>query len=169
VPLFQPEEVFRVLNHHQVEYVVIGGIAATLHGSNLRTADVDICPPRDPENLTRLAAALKEMEARIRTSGVPEGLPFACDAEFLSRNDLLNLVTRFGDFDISFIPAGTAGYEDLSRKAIRFDLESIVVPVAALEDVIRSKRAADRPKDRQQLPILETLLEEIRQRDKNPE
>ena len=146
---------------------MIGGIAATLHGSNLRTGDVDICPPRDPENLTRLAAALQEMEARIRTSGVPDGLPFACDAGFLSRIDLLNLVTRFGDFDIAFTPAGTAGYEDLVRQATKIDLEPVVIPVASLEDVIRSKRAAGRAKDLQQLPILETLLEEIRKRS-NP-
>jgi predicted nucleotidyltransferase len=164
MPRFQPEEIFRVLNHHDVKYVVIGGVAATLHGSNLRTGDVDICPPRDPENLDRLAGALREMEAKIRTSGVPEGLPFARDRDFLSRIDLLNLVTRFGDFDISFIPAGTAGYEDLSRAAVKIDLDPIVVPVASLEDVIRSKRAAGREKDLQQLPILELLLEEIRKR-----
>jgi hypothetical protein len=164
MPRFQPEEIFRVLNHHKVEYVVIGGLAATLYGSNLRTGDVDICPPRNPENLVRLAAALREMEARIRTSAVPEGLPFARNADFLSRIDLLNLVTRFGDFDISFMPAGTGGYEDLSRDAIRINLDPLVVPVASLEDVIRSKRAAGREKDLQQLPTLELLLEEIRKR-----
>jgi predicted nucleotidyltransferase len=164
VPRFQPEEIFRVLDRHEVEYVVIGGIAATLHGSNLRTGDVDICPSRSLQNLSRLAAALKEMDARIRTADVPDGLPFACDAEFIAGIDLLNLVTRFGDFDISFVPAGTSGYEDLARKAVRVDLEPVIVPVAALEDVIRSKRAAGRPKDLQQLPTLEILLEELRRR-----
>ena len=164
MPRFQPEEIFRVLNHHGVKYVVIGGVAATLHGSNLRTGDVDICPPRDPENLDRLASALRDMEAGIRTSGVPEGLPFACDRDFLSRIELLNLVTRFGDFDISFRPAGTEGYEDLSRGAVQIALDPLVVPVASLEDVIRSKRAAGREKDLQQLPTLELLLEEIRKR-----
>jgi hypothetical protein len=164
VPQFQPEEIFRVLDHHQVEYVVIGGVAATLHGSNLRTGDVDICPARDEANLTRLAKALREVNARIRTQGVPEGLPFACDAGFLAQVDLLNLVTRYGDFDISFIPAGTTGYEDLKRGAVRVDLDPVIVPVASLEDVIRSKKAAGRPKDLQQVPVLETLLEEIRKR-----
>jgi hypothetical protein len=144
--------------------VVIGGIAATLHGSNLRTGDVDICPAREPKNLGLLASALREMEARIRTSDVPEGLSFACDAEFLAGIDLLNLVTRFGDFDISFVPAGTEGFEDLVRHAVRIDLAPIIVPVASLEDVIRSKRAAGRVKDLQQIPTLEILLEEIRKR-----
>jgi predicted nucleotidyltransferase len=168
VPRFQPEEIFRVLDHHEVEYVVIGGIAATLHGSNLRTGDVDICPSRSPQNLSRLASALKEMDARIRTADVADGLPFACDAEFIAGIDLLNLVTRFGDFDISFVPAGTAGYEDLARQAMRIDLEPVIVPVASLEDVIRSKRAAGRPKDLQQLPTLELLLEELRKRGEQP-
>lgn len=64
---FQPEEILRVLDHHGVEYVVIGGVAATLHGSILSTTDLDICPARDPKNLVRLAAALKEIDAKIRT------------------------------------------------------------------------------------------------------
>lgn len=164
MPRFQPEEIFRVLDHHQIKYVVIGGIAATLHGSNLRTGDVDICPARDPRNLDLLAAALREMGARIRTADVPEGLPFACDAQFLAGIDLLNLVTRFGDFDVSFVPAGTTGFEDLARHAVRIELAPIIVPVASLEDVIRSKRAAGRVKDLQQIPTLEILLEEIRKR-----
>lgn len=159
---FQPEEIFLTLDRHRVDYVVIGGVAATLHGSNLRTGDVDICPARDPENLSRLASALKEMDARIRTADAPGGLPFACDAGFLARVDLLNLVTRFGDCDVAFIPAGTAGYEDLVRRAVKVDLEPVLVPVASLEDVIRSKRAAGRAKDLQQLPTLELLLEETR-------
>ena len=144
---------------------MIGGIAATLHGSNLRTGDVDICPARESRNLALLASALREMEARIRTADVPEGLSFACDAEFLAGVDLLNLVTRFGDFDVAFLPAGTAGYEDLVHRAVQVDLEPVIVSVAALEDVIRSKRAAGRPKDLQQLPTLEVLLEQIRKRD----
>jgi hypothetical protein len=148
-----------------VKYVVIGGIAATLHGSNLRTGDVDICPAREPRNLELLASVLRDMEAKIRTADAPEGLPFSIDAGLLGRMDLLNLVTRFGDFDISFFPAGTTGYEDLARKAVQVDLEPVVVPVAALEDVIRSKRAAGRPKDLQQIPTLEVLLQEIRRRD----
>lgn len=165
MPRFQPEELLRILNHHDVKYVVIGGVAATLHGSNLRTGDTDICPARDTENLSRLAVALRDLEAKIRTPGVPEGLPFACDAGFLTRVDLLNLVTRYGDFDIAFKPAGTEGYEDLARQAVRIHLEPVIVPVASLEDVIRSKKAAGREKDLQQLPTLEILLKETRRHD----
>jgi hypothetical protein len=164
MPRFQPEESLRALLRHRVEFVVIGGVAATLHGSNLRTGDVDICPSRDPANLERLAGALLEMQARVRAPGVPDGIPFSCDVELLARVQLLNLVTAYGDFDLTFEPAGTGGYEDLRRSRVEIDLDGLAVPVAALEDVIRSKEAAGRPKDFQVLPTLRLLLEEIRRR-----
>ena len=163
MPRFRPEELLRTLERFGVRYVVIGGVGATLHGSPLPTRDADICPSRDAGNLEHLAAALREMEARIRTQDAPEGLPFACDAAFLRQMELLNLTTRFGDLDLSFEPAGTGGYEELSPRSVRYDLgDGLVVPVASLEDIIRSKEAAGREKDRQALPTLRLLLEKTR-------
>jgi len=160
VPRFQPEKLLRTLERHQVRYVVIGGIGATLHGSPLPTRDTDICPEASDSNLDRLAAALRELEARIRAADAPEGLPFTCDAAFLRQMKLLNLTTAFGDLDLSFEPAGTRGYDELEPRSVRYDLgDGIVVPVAALEDIIRSKEAANRDKDRQTLPTLRLLLE----------
>ena len=158
MPRFQPEEMLRALERHGVRYILIGGLAATLHGSPLRTGDADICPARDPDNLARLARALIEMQARIRAADAPEDLPFACDARFLAQVELLNLSTAYGDLDLSFIPTGTGGYEELVKQAEQYDLDGLIVPVASLEDVIRSKRAAGREKDRAALPTLETLL-----------
>jgi len=159
------DEILAVLERHQVAYVVIGGLAAVLHGSPLLTRDADICPARNPENLDRLAAALRELRARIRTPDVPGGLPFACDAVFLSRIEVaLNLITAFGDLDVSFRPSGTLGFEDLAEHAEAMIIRGISVRVAALEDVIRSKEAANRPKDRAALPTLRLLLRTIRQR-----
>ena len=67
------------------------------------------------------------------------GLPFTCDAAFLRQMKLLNLTTAFGDLDLSFEPAGTRGYEELEPRSVRYDLgKGLVVPVAALEDIIRS-------------------------------
>jgi hypothetical protein len=104
---FQPAEVLAALERHGVRYVVIGGLAATLHGSPLATTDTAICPARDRENLERLARALNELRARIRTADAPGGLPFACDATFLSRIELtLNLTTRSGDVDLSVVSEG---------------------------------------------------------------
>jgi hypothetical protein len=160
MPRFQPEEMIRVLGRHRVDYVLIGGLAATLHGSPLRTGDADICPDSNRENLERLAAALVEMEARISAPDAAGGLAFACDAKFLEGVTLLNLITKYGDLDISFEPAGTLGYAELRAQSVQYDLEGLTVPVAALGDIIRSKEAAGRAKDRAALPTLRALLEQ---------
>jgi hypothetical protein len=155
---FQPRVVIETLNRHDVRYVLIGGVAATLHGSPLRTGDTDVCPAKDPENLARLASALRALNARVRTEGAEGGLPFACDPEFLARMSLLKLETDAGDVDLSCVPSGTGGYEDLIANADTFDLDGVRAPTAALADVIRSKKAADRPKDRLALPMLEEIV-----------
>lgn len=162
---FDPERIFAVLERHGVAYVVIGGVAAVLQGSPLFTQDVDICPRRDHDNLERLAKALMELGARIRLEDSPDGLPFACDAEFLGRMSLLNLITPQGPLDVAFEPSGTSGYEDLIKHARRLHIAPEASPViASLEDVIRSKEAANRPKDAASLPTLRTLLAELRRR-----
>jgi hypothetical protein len=143
---------------------LIGGLAAVLHGSPLTTADLDICPEKSAENLDRLARALRELDARIRTPDRPAGVPFPHDPAFLESIDLLNLVTAFGDLDLAFRPSGTTGYVELARSAREIRIGSAKVPVASLEDVIRSKEAAGRPRDLRALPVLRQLLEEIRKR-----
>jgi hypothetical protein len=156
---FDPEEILRVLEEHEVRYVLIGGLAATLHGSPHVTFDVDITPDADAANLRRLAKALNDLDARIRTESVPEGLAFDRSAEMLSRVSLLNLSTRAGELDIAFEPHGTQGYADLRRHALAIEVHGVHVLVAALADVIRSKEAAGREKDRLTLPTLRRLLD----------
>jgi len=162
--VLRPREIFATLAEHKVRYVVIGGLAAVMHGSSAATGDVDICPDRASGNLDNLATALREMNARIRTSSEPEGIAFAADGAFLSRMAMVNLVTDFGDLDISYQPAGFTGYDELMEHASTVNVSGIAVPVASLGDVIRSKATADRPKDRATLPILEALYDEIEHR-----
>lgn len=157
---FKPGEILAVLQRHGVEFVIIGGLAAALHGSPFVTTDIDVTPRRAHKNLGRLSAALKKLEARIRTEAIAEGLPFDHDARSLANMSLLNLTTRFGDLDISIEPIGTTGYEDLVRDAESFELGGVRVLVASLADVVRSKEAAGREKDRLVLPTLRRLLEE---------
>jgi hypothetical protein len=157
----QPEKLFQVLAHHRVDYVLIGGLAATLHGSSALTNDADICPDASPENRERLAAALRDIRARVRTDAEPDGVRFSVDADFLRRTQLVNLTTQYGDFDIAFQPAGSHGYEDLVGDAIELEIDGTVVRVASLADIIRSKEIANRPKDRATLPILYALQDEI--------
>ncbi len=162
---FDPRRIFDVLDQHGVRFVLIGGLAAILHGASHLTTDVDVVPKEARENLDRLAAALKDLHARIRVSGEPEGVPFDHSAESLARVRVWNLQTDAGDLDITFEPSGTRGYDDLRRDAVSVHLRSGDVTVASLADVIRSKEAADRPRDRAALPGLRALLSTSRDRE----
>lgn len=159
-PDFDPGRILRVLAEHGVRFVLIGGLAATVHGSDIVTTDVDITPDPAPDNLDRLSAALRKLNARIWTQPVPHGLPFDHDAASLQDVQILNLVTDYGRFDITATPAGTHGYSDLRKDAVTVRLNDVDVDVASLADVIRSKQAAGRPKDERYLPELRRLLEE---------
>lgn len=162
---FRPLSIFSILAEHRVQYVTIGGMAATLWGSPLTTGDVDICPAADPENLERLAGALHELDARVFTVSEPDGLAFARDAETLRQARVWNLITKAGRLDLSFQPAGTQGYRDLARDAVTIEIGTTAVRVAALADVIRSKEAAGRERDRQALPTLRRLQEIVDAQD----
>jgi len=111
---FDPLEIVQAFNRLGVEYVVIGGYAGELHAAAVPpTRDIDFTRRVTPENLGRLSQALTDLGAGIRTEGVPEGLPFSHDAASLAGVGIWNLTCEFGEFDISFMPSGTDGYEDL--------------------------------------------------------
>jgi hypothetical protein len=153
-----PERVIRTLARHDVRYVLIGALAARLYGFPRVTADIDITPDRDEANLARLAAALRELKAKVYTESVPEGLAFDCSAATLGRANVWNLITAAGRLDVAFEPSGTDGYADLSKEAVRFEAFDVPVMAASLEDIIRSKTAANRPQDRQDVPVLRAIL-----------
>jgi hypothetical protein len=158
---FDPARLLATLAAHGVDFVLVGGLAGALHGSPAATNDADICPARTSDNLDRLAAALTELDARIRTETEPEGLGFDRSPEFLENVELLNTTTVHGDLDIAFVPTGTDGFDDLMRGAVEFDIDGAIVRVASLDDVIHSKRTAARPKDLATLPVLEALRDEL--------
>lgn len=145
-----------VLNRHQVRHVIIGAFAAIAQQAPIpATRDIDLTPETGPENLARLSAALKELGARIRTEGVPGGLPFSHDATPLGAAEVWNLICPDGEFDISFHPPGfTEGYAQLAVNAHHLRVDEVDVVVADLADVIRSKESAGRPKDLRVLPLL---------------
>ena len=119
------------------------------------TRDIDLTPEASQENLTRLSSALKELDARIRTEAVPDGLPFSHDATSLAAAEVWKLTCPDGEFDISFHPSGfEGGYAQLVVNAHRLRVGDVEVIVADLADVIRSKESAGRPKDLRVLPLL---------------
>jgi hypothetical protein len=158
VGAFDPERMLQVLSKRRVRYILVGATAARLQGFPRLTADADIAPASDTNNLKRLAAALLDLGARVYTESTPEGLPFSCDAETLSRASLWNLVTDAGRLDLVFKPSGTEGYEDLARSALTFEAFGIEVRAASLKDILRSKLASNRPQDRDDAIILTEML-----------
>ncbi|MDP9250209.1 MAG: hypothetical protein M3O78_02420 [Chloroflexota bacterium] len=123
------------------------------------TRDLDICYARDRANLPKLAAALTELHARLRD--VDPGLPFQPDVRTLKAGDSFTLQTDAGDLDILGTPAGTDGYADLARTADETDLGELEVLVASVDDLIRMKRAAGRPKDLIEVEVLGALRDEL--------
>lgn len=164
---FDPVRMLSALTKEKVRFVLIGGMAAVLHGDVGVTIDLDVVPDREAANLERLAKALRRLGARIRTEGQPEGLAFDCSAAFfgnLSPDSIVNMTTQAGDLDVTFCPSGTQGFQDLRRDAIEIEAAAdLHIMVSSLADVIRSKEAAGREKDRLALPRLRRLLDRLRQ------
>ena len=157
--------IIAALQQHDVRFVVIGGVAAIAHGSPLPTEDLDVTPDRAPENVESLVEALRDLDAKLRTER--GAVAFPLDAHMLAAAEIWTLTTRAGDLDLVFDPPGTRGYDDLRRGAVALDLGAgAPVLVAALPDVIRSKEASNREKDRMQLPALRRTLEVVRRRER---
>lgn len=154
---FDPAQILATLNRHKVQYVVIGGFGALLHGAPVPpTKDLDVTPASDRENLSRLAAALKELEATLRAPGLIDGVSILLDDKTFERMTTMTFFTKAGAFDASLRPDGTEGYPDLVRGAVLVEFKGESTPVAALEDIIRSKTAAGRTKDLNVLADLRT-------------
>jgi hypothetical protein len=157
-----------VLERHGVRYVVVGALAAAAAGAPVVTRDLDITPAREVENLERLEAALRELDARLRTASDVVGVPFPIEAEVLAGAEIWTLATRVGELEVVFEPAGTRGFDDLRRGATRLEIaDGVDVLVASLADVVRSKEASATAKDVAQLPLLRQTLERAREQERS--
>ncbi len=153
-------KIIGVLNKYKVEFLIVGGVGAVLHGSNISTKDIDVCPKNDHENFTRLSNALKELGARLRGA---EGIDIPIVPELLENIQISTWSTVFGDLDVILnIPSGINGellrYSELYVNQVDIPFVGIVMHVASLKDIIASKRFVARPKDLAVLPELEKLL-----------
>jgi hypothetical protein len=127
------------------DFVVIGGVALSLHGSDRNTTDLDICFSEEKENLIRLGRVLIELKARLR--GVEEDLPFIPDEVTLSRIRVLTLWTTLGLLDLLASPDGAPRYRTLAAKAARAELGEATLLYASVEHLIAMKEAAGRTRD----------------------
>lgn len=151
-----------VLAAHQVEYVLIGGSALLVHGIGTReTYDLDIVPNGAQQNLERLGAAVRELEAKVVTVWVAESQELHVDEstfepQVFIDNPILHLLTPDGRMDVLMRPPGAAGgFEDLAPGARARRRGGLEIAVAAIPDLIRMKRAAGRPKDLEDIAAME--------------
>ncbi len=151
------EKALITLDNAQVRIVIIGGLAITIHGSAYVTFDLDFCYARDAENLSRLAQALHPFNSRLR--GAPIDLPFRLDEETLSGGLNFTLTTDLGDIDLLGEVTGIGDYTEAIEVSMPVELFGHSFAVLTLDALIRSKKAAGRPKDLQVLPELEALRE----------
>jgi predicted nucleotidyltransferase len=147
-----------LLEDAQIEFIVVGGLAAVGHGSARFTKDVDVVYRRTEENVARLAAALSNHEPYLR--GAPRGLPFIWDARTIQSGLNFTLVTDLGDIDLLGEIAGGGAYEALLPHAEKKELFGRLCQCLGLEKLIHVKRAAGRPKDFEAIAELQALLEE---------
>lgn len=151
------ERILQRLDNFEVEFVIIGGVAAVAHGSARATFDIDLCYRRTPENLERLADALALLHPRLRD--VPEDLPFQWGAQTLERGLNFTLQTDSGAVDLLGEVAGLGSYEQVLAESETVEFHGMSIRVLTLEGLIMAKRAAGRPRDWEHLLELEALLE----------
>jgi Nucleotidyl transferase of unknown function (DUF2204) len=147
-------ELFRVLAEHGVDYVVIGGVAAQVHGRRRTTKDLDVRPAPDPGNFERLAAALLALDAHpVDIAGAPTPT-----AEQLRLAPVVPpLGTRHGELHIlNEIPGATA-YEGMRMRSLTTDLDGVTLQIVGVDDLIRMKQATARPGDIEDVEALTTL------------
>lgn len=152
------EGLVRALARGGVEYIIVGGVAASAHGSIRTTRDLDVVYARTPENLARIEETLAPFSPYLR--GAPPHLPFRLDAPTLQAGLNFTLTTGLGDLDLLGDVAGGGRYEDLRPHAGELELFGVRCLCVNLETLIHLKRAAGRPRDFEAVAELEALREE---------
>lgn len=164
-PRVDLERIVEVLERHGVEFILVGGAAATVFGAERATDDTDCLARRSEVNLDRLAAAMRELAARLRVEGLSDAeaaaLPVRVDGTMLAEMEISTWTTDAGWFDVlADIPASDGRrlrYEDVLDTTVTFEVGGVTVAVASLDVIIASKEWANRPKDLIALPELRKL------------
>lgn len=164
-PPLDVNRIVEIFERHRVRYLLVGGVAARLHGATRPTEDVDVLPADDDENLRRLAAALTELGAFLRVGGLSDdearALPVQLDGATLRGMEVSTWRTTAGDLDVlrslRDMDGGRRSYVELEQRSIAISTNDVEIRLAGLGDIIDSKRFADREKDHDALPELEAL------------
>ena len=152
----------RALADGGVEFILVGGVAATVHGSSRLTVDVDAVYRRTRENIDRLVLALTSYRPYLR--GAPPGLPFRWDAATIKSGLNVTLTTDVGDVDLLGEITGGGGYDSLVQATVSIRVFGVECRCLTLDKLIEVKRAAGRPKDFEAIAELEAIREERKDR-----
>ncbi|MGE5283317.1 MAG: hypothetical protein ACM3N0_13545 [Chloroflexota bacterium] len=155
---FDPERLLRALVEHEVDFCVIGAVAAWLQGSPAVTLDLDVMPRRDLDNADRLAAALNSLRARPPGADEPVELE---GADFLGWQ-AQRFDTAAGPLDVVPHAAAIGAFEDVAT--VGLELGDLAVRAITIDEVIASKEKLGRPKDTAALPALYAAREALRRR-----
>lgn len=153
---FDPQRIFERLAEFGVDYILIGGLAVQTHGHTRMTNDVDLIPAPTPENLDRLASALRALDAEVLNPG-SDGIEIS--ATMLPRATLWQLATPHGGIDVMHEVPGGAPYPQLRARALEVELGSVTVPVVGRDDLVRMKLARGRDIDREDVAALTDPLD----------
>lgn len=148
----------RQLSENKVEFIIVGGAAATAHGSARLTLDLDVVYNRSTKNIERLVQALQPIQPYLR--GAPLGLPFEWSVETVQKGLNFTLTTSLGALDLLGEIVGGGSYEQLMPETIRIEVGGQQCLCLGLEGLIKVKRAAGRPKDLETIAELEQIQEE---------
>lgn len=148
----------RLLTASGVEFILVGGLAATVHGSARLTQDIDVVYRRSEENFRRLTVALADQKPYPR--GAPPGLPFQWDVDAIRRGLNFTLSTKLGDLDLFGEIAGGGAYANLLAHTVQIRAFGLEVICLNLPWLIRVKRACGRPRDLEVVAELEAIWEE---------
>jgi predicted nucleotidyltransferase len=148
----------RLLTAHNVDFIIIGGIAAVIHGSARATYDLDVVYSREAANVERIVEALADVSPYLR--GAPSGLPFRLDARTIAAGLNFTLTTTAGDIDLLGEVAGAGSYIELLPSTIEVDLFGVSCRCVNLSQLIVLKRAAGRPRDLEVIAELQALQDE---------
>jgi hypothetical protein len=154
----RPRELLGALVDEDVDFVLIGGLAAALHGTTRVTRDIDIAYSTTSANLVRLSRALNRFAPRRLVLGRPQGGVIEITPALLKRERTLQLATSVGEVDLLSSIEGFKSYGFVKRKAEVRDV-GIPVPVLSIEGLVRTKKAMNRPKDQQDIVELQALDE----------
>lgn len=144
-------ELFEALQRHEVDYLVIGGVAVQVHGHRRTTKDLDVMPAPGAENAAKLAAALADVQARPADQ---EGGEAPSEDQLSVAAIVPPLTTIHGELHVLFEPKGAVAWDEMRDRALVVELGDAKIAISSLDDLIRMKLASGRPEDLDDVSVL---------------